>query len=936
MYILLLILLLGFSVFIIIRGSTLKRTPLVALGITLGIITLLFFWFMSFWGEMLWFKQLDYNERFWKLWLTKIGLFIAGFLISALIVMLLTYSLKNGIKYFRQLAVVLGGIIGGTWWFTRWDIFLKFINKVPTTIHEPILNMSTSFYLFDYPFYLSIYQILLILSIISIGASFIGILKASENSNEAYTVNEELSPAHSIYISVGFALLILGLGKYLRRFGLLFSQHGVVFGPGWTDDHIRLPLLLTISIVTIIAGFIMFVPSLRKRLYSLIRLKKSDKSVISQIFAIPGFIFLLWLIFLIVVPLLFQWLKVEPNELRVEKPYIVNNVNFTREGFKLNTVEVNEFPVSEDLSELDVEKNENIFSNIRLWDYRALDDVFKQFQEIRLYYEFADVDIDRYTIDSTYRQVMISAREMNPDNLPIQSQTFINKRFNYTHGYGIVLNKVNEFTPEGLPNLLIKDIPPVSKFKSLEVTRPELYYGELSLDYVIVNTKEEEFDYPSGEDNIYAHYKGNGGIPISNAWRKVLFGWKYGGTKFLFSGYPTKESRIMIHRQIRDRIKNIAPFLYFDDDPYIVLSNGNLYWILDAYTSTEYYPYSEPYVSDERIGYPQESNIQGQHNLINQSLIGKNYIRNSVKIVVNAYNGDVDLYIFDKEDPLIQVYDKIFPGLFKNENEMPKGLRKHVRYPSDMLLVQGLTYTKYHMTDPTVFYNQEDLWVRATENYYGKVQPVEPYYIMWEQPGSTELEFVLMLPFTPKDKQVMIGWIAGMCDGDNYGRFLAYNFPKEKRVLGTQQMETKIDQDSYLSGQLTLWDQRGSNVIRGNVLVIPIDKTILYVEPIYLRSQTAAYPELRLVAIMHDDQLSYAETFNEALNNLLKGEKPVEIGTAKEGFSISGSVNELIQKANNAFEDYLDFMQQKKFNEAGNSLEELQKTLQKLSDQTKK
>ena len=425
------------------------------------------------------------------------------------------------------------------------------------------------------------------------------------------------------------------------------------------------------------------------------------------------------------------------------------------------------------------------------------------------------MDIDRYTIGDEYREVMISAREMQTSNLPANSQTFVNKRFKYTHGYGSVLTKVNEFTPEGLPKLLIKDIPPVSLYPSLEVQRPEIYYGELTNEHVIVNSEEPEFDYPSGEKNIYTKYEGEGGVQISNLWRKFLFGWKFDGTKLFLSGYPSRESRIMMHRNILNRARSLAPFLIYDEDPYIVISEGQMYWIIDAYTSSSYMPYSESFSSFEMIPYEREQRNQSIQNRTGSYFRGKNYIRNSVKTVINAYSGKVDFYIFEKEDPIINVYDAIFPGLFTPSENMPADLRKHVRYPTDMLLVQGIVYAKYHMTDPTVFYNQEDLWVRATEKYYNNVQAVEPYYIMWEQPESDDMEFVLMLPFTPKNKQVMIAWIAGMCDDENYGRFLAYKFPKEKRVLGTQQVETKIDQDSYLSGQLTTLGPAGIECHQG-------------------------------------------------------------------------------------------------------------------------
>ncbi len=922
--------------FLIFQGLKSKRLTVTVAGAVIGAITLLSTWFFGFWVEKLWFDEVGYNDRFWTVWFTQIGLFAGSFILGGLYVFLLTFSLrKKRQKFIRYIAVFAGALLSAVWLFNDWETVLMYIFRVSTPISEPILNMNTGFYFFTLPFLKIIYNTLLFLSFIAFAASLAASFKNISDRNSEVVLHEDLSWNKSLFISAGVILLILAFGKYISRFDLMYSQQGVVSGPGWTDDKIRLPMLFLMAVITALAGIAMAIPGARKRFTGLF-LNNNRRNVLSDLYVIPAVVFALWIVALLVLPSLFQNLKVEPNEITVERPYIKNNIQFTRYGFGLDKVEEYEFPAIDELSQQTVEENSNLLKNIRLWDYRALDAVFKQFQEIRLYYEFTDVDIDRYTIGDSYNEVMISAREMETGNLPPESQTFVNKRFKYTHGFGITLNRVSEFTSEGLPNLLIKDIPPISKYEQLNVTRPEIYYGELTDDFVVVNTKEKEFDYPSGESNVYTRYEGKGGVPLNGLWRKFLFGSQYGTTRFLLSGYPTSESRIMFHRQISDRIQTLAPFLNFDDDPYIVLNQGKLYWIVDAYTTSQYYPYSEPFSSLERIGYNRGESNQSLFNQISNQLRGKNYIRNSVKITVDAYSGKVNFYIFDKNDPLLQVYNKIFPGMLKDKSDMPEGLRNHVRYPSDMLLIQGLVYSKYHMTDPAVFYNQEDLWVRSTEKYYNNVQPVEPYYIMWEQPGSDEMEFVLILPFTPKDKQVMIGWIAGMCDGENYGRFLAYKFPKEKRVLGTQQVETKIDQDSYLSGQLTLWDQRGSNVIRGNVLAIPVNKTMLYVEPIFLQSETSAYPELRLVAVMHDDNLSYAETFDEALAGLYKtSEKEPATAAATTGTpKRNQTTKELINEANQAFENYLQLMQQKDFRQAGEALETLRQSLQQLAGES--
>ncbi|HKJ43885.1 MAG TPA: UPF0182 family protein [Sunxiuqinia sp.] len=930
MYTLLFFLFIGLAGFVLYKGVKSKNIPLGITGLIIGLITFLASWFMDFWGEKLWFDQLGYNNRFWTVWLTQVGLFVGAFIFGGLYVYLLTFSLKGRWqRIIRYLATFLGALVGSFWLFSEWEVFLKFILRVSTPLHDPILNMQTGFYLFVYPFLKIVYSVLLSFTAIAFVASLITGFTTEENGGSNITFREDFDQNKSLFFNAGILLLILAFGKFISRYGLLYSTEGIVAGPGWTDHHIRLPMLLLMTIWTTAAGVAMLLPTVRKRISDLVG-KNAQFSGIREVVVIPAITLILWVVTLSIVPSLFQWLKVEPNEITVERPYIKNNIKFTRKGFHLDKTEEKEFPVSQQLSQETINANQNLLKNIRLWDYRALDEVFKQFQEIRLYYEFSDVDIDRYTINGSYNEVMISAREMETGNLPAESQTFVNKRFKYTHGYGITLNRVNEFTSEGLPNLLVKDIPPVSKYSELDVTRPEIYYGEMTDDFVVVNTDEQEFDYPNGENNVYTRYQGKGGVPLTNLWRKFLYGSKYGGTRFLLSGYPNKESRIILHRNIKQRVKALAPFLSFDDDPYIVLDKGRLYWIIDAYTTSKYYPYSEHFSSTRGMGY-ENGNSRSIFNRVSNNLRGKNYIRNSVKITIDAYNGEVNFYVFDEEDPLIQVYQKMFPDLMKDKSEMPEGLRKHVRYPADMLLIQGLVYGKYHMTDPAVFYNQEDLWVRATEKYYSSVQPVEPYYIMWQQPGSDKMEFSLILPFTPKDKQVMIGWIAGLCDGDNYGRFLAYKFPKEKRILGTQQVETKIDQDSYLSGQLTLWDQRGSNVIRGNVLAIPIDGTILYVEPIYLQSESSAYPELRLVAVMHNDNLSYAKTFDAALTKLYKETGTQEPTIPAANQNEKPEIRQLIDKANSAFENYLDLTQKKQFREAGDALEKLRQALQELS-----
>lgn len=931
-----LLILIGIGVFLWIKGSQGKSKSRVVIGLVTATILILLFWLMDFWGEKLWFDALGYSRRFWTSFWAHAGMAAVGALVSTLFSLALLFFIPKDKKLLRYAVIVLAFLIGGVWGASNWDTTLKWWYGVQTGLSDPILHTDTGFYLFSLPFYDNLQGLLLTLAVITLIASVIINYRIERVGNQFQFSQlshvEERKINNSIYLNGGILILLAAIGKYLARFHLLYSHLGVVSGPGWTDVNIILPTYNGIIIITALLGIILFIPAGRKLLQRFVAIFRINifNSALLTVGVAAGFMLIIWLLGLTLIPDAFQGIRVEPNEISYEKPYIANNIKFTRYGFKLNTIEEKEFPVVDSFSRNMVTENESIFNNIRLWDWRALEAVLKQFQEIRLYYQFNDVDIDRYHYNGEYRQVMVSAREMNIDNLPENSQTFVNRVFKYTHGNGIALSTVTDFTPEGLPNLLLKNIPPESKYSDLKVTQPRIYYGEITNHYVIANSTEQEFDYPQGEENVYTRYNGSGGVLLSNAWRKLIYAYKLGDINLLLSSYPTKDSKILFDRQIVQRVKKLAPFLELDKDPYIVNADGNLYWMIDAYTTSSYFPYSEPFSSWEDIQYKdggQEKILQTRHN---PAFEGINYIRNAVKITVNAYNGDVKFYIFDEEDPLIKVWDKIFPGLLQQKSAMPKALLAHIRYPADFLLTQGVVYAKYHMTDPEVFYNQEDLWIRATETYYGEVQPVDPYYIMWQLPGSKSAEFSLILPFTPKNRQVSIGWIAGLCDPNNYGRFLAYNFPKEKRVLGPQQVETKIDQNSFLSGQLTLWDQRGSRVIRGNVLAIPVENTIIYVEPIYLQAETAAYPELRLVCVMHDDNLSYAQTFDEALQGLFGGAPTTAPSTET---ATTTPAKATIQQANQAFNDYINATGQGRLEDAGRALQQLKNALQQLSKQ---
>ena len=910
MYILLLASLLCLGAWLLHRGR-------IRLSATILVATLAFFGLMSFWGEMLWFDQLGYGQRFWVFVVARIGSVAAGAGLAYATGFLL--ASRSG-PHLRRFVALLSAGAGAVWGLLCWQSALLFVYGVDTNISDPMLGTNTGFYLFSLPFYDSLFWLALSVSLIVLLAAFFvweqgGVIR-TRHLQEAQGDQWVLPIANA-----GFAV-VLALGCVLAVFHLLYSSWGVVLGPGWTDVHVRLPAFITVAAGLLLVALLPLSARFRQRMFAALnRWVFVGRPAVAAMTAVWLAIGAVCTVVMAAAPGLVQWLVVQPNEITFEKPYIAHNIEFTRRGFRLHEIEEKQFSPADEITTKTINDNQHLLSEVRLWDWRALDAVYKQFQEIRLYYEFVDVDIDRYHIGERYRQVMVSARELAQRNLAPQSQTFVNRRFKYTHGHGYTLAAVSDFTPEGLPNLLVRDIPPQASAAELAVSRPEIYYGELTGNPVIVNTREEEFDYPSGESNVYTRYAGNGGVALSNLWRKFLFGWKFDGTLLLLSSYPTRHSRIMFHRRVQDRLRTLAPFLVFDEDPYIAAVDGGLYWIVDGYTRSTYYPYSQPFSAREQIEI-REDDI-GTRTAAH--LDGANYVRNSVKAVVNAYSGQVDLYVFDAEDPIIRTWRRALPGVFQNESAMPKGLREHVRYPQDFLLAQGLIFAKYHMSDPAVFYNQEDLWVRATEKHYTEIKPVEPYYVMWELPGSDRAEFVLILPFTPKNRQVLIGWIAGLSDGDNYGRFLAYKFPKEKRALGPQQVETKIDQDSFLSGQLTLWGQQGSEVIRGNVLAIPLDDNLLYVEPIYLRAETAAYPELRLVAVMHGDNLSYAETFDQALMGLF------EDTTIRNGTSPVSARSAALQ-ARAAFESYLSALGAGEFEAAARHLRALRNLLDKLAN----
>ena len=662
-----------------------------------------------------------------------------------------------------------------------------------------------------------------------------------------------MSPAAIAHGSVllGFFFAVKAWSYGLDRYLLLYGDNGVVVGASYTDIHVGLPVLWLLIGLSIVAAFAAWA-NVRVRTYRIPAaaavLVFGGSFVLSEV--IPG---------------LFQRVFVKPNELQLEKPYIQRNIALTQQAYNLHQITAKPFPAEQDLTLKTLEANKATIDNIRLWDWHPLMDAYVQLQEIRTYYKFHDVDVDRYWLDGAYQSVMLSARELKSSLLPPNAQTWVNTRVLFTHGNGVVMSPVTRKSAEGLPLFYLRDIPPIST-GGPDIREPRIYYGEETSNYVIVKGSTPEFDYPKGKDNIYAAYDGTGGVPIGGILRKNLFAWHFGDLNLLLSSYITGASRIMIRRDIQERARAIAPFLRLDHDPYLVISSGKLYWIQDAYTTSDYFPYAQP--------------VQR---------LGLNYIRNSVKIVIDAYNGTVDFYLMDAAEPIARTYQRIFPDLFKPFAAMPPDLQKHIRYPEDLFLIQAQIYQAYHMEAADVFYNREDLWQFPREPGGDGATLMVPYYIIMRLPGETQAEFFLMLPMVPSRRDNMIAWLAARCDSPDYGKLIVYEFPKDKLVYGPFQIEALINQNTEISQQLTLWNQMGSRVIRGNLLVIPIENSILYVSPLYLRAAQGQLPELKRVIAAYGDHVVMKETLAEALSALFETGGAPKAPSASTGTPLAGS-----------------------------------------------
>jgi len=781
---------------------------------------------------------------------------------------------------------------------------------------DPIFGKAISFYLFTLPGWQFITGWLLTLATIAcvIAVFFIFITGGTRILTRRQGRYLSL-PWRGFSIAIAFLLLILAMRAYIARFERLFDEHTIFGGVTYTDAHVMLPGMLAVCAALVLGAAITTINVVSVPRARWLVAAVAPAAVCYVVLQIIG-----WYVSSFIV---------KPNELVRERPYIAYNIDLTRQAYGLDRLAQREFPAETTVEAADPANNQATLQNIRLWDWRALQDTLRQIQEIRTYYDFPDIDIDRYAINGTMRQVMLAPRELNVDKLPESSRNWINEKLIYTHGYGITMNPVNGFTPEGLPTLILSNMPIQSTVESIVVRRPEIYFGELTNTDVYVKTRQQEFNYPQGQTNSLTSYEGHGGIVLGAFLRRILIAFDRGDlTKLPFSDDINRESRLLMRRNVRDRVAALAPFLAYDSDPYLVVGDdGRLSWIMDAFSTSDSYPYSSHYA-------------------LGSTPI--NYMRNSVKAVIDAYDGTTTFYVFDPLDPIIMAYRQIFPVLFQDATAMPPALRKHVRYPELLLKLQAAVYGLYHMTDPQVFYNREDLWTVASEvgmdeSGQQKTQAMEPNFVLMKLPGETTVEFVEILPFTPANRNNLIGWIAGRSDGEKYGTSVVYDFPKTKLVDGPLQIEARIDQNAQLSGQLTLWNQQGSHVRRGTLLVIPCGHALLYAEPIYLQAERSPMPELRLVVLALQDRLAYGPTFDSAMRALFGGEvssltgtnAPVEpersAGPSTSATKPAADVNALITGAAKDLADYQRLTAEGKLGEAGQKLEQLKRKLDELN-----
>jgi uncharacterized membrane protein (UPF0182 family) len=935
----------------------------VILGISAILVLILAGITISIYPDWLWFGNLNFAPVFWTMVLGRYGVAAAIWL---LMIITLSANLYAAQRFHREdeqkiteiagmpvsgrslnililAAILVVSFIIASKGSVQWNMVLSYLEQQPFGKTDPIFGRDIGFYVFSLPFYLFVREQLLIILLFAAlvaliwyvkggGIQLIGELGLTEDGPAAIPkVKLADKVGKHLLVLAGVLILLFAWGYHLKAYEVLYSTQGPAFGASYTDVNIKILAYRILMGMSILLGFFIF--------FNAFKLKLKPLLISAGIWIVAVAVLTIGL------PIMVQQFMVKPNELAKESPYIAYNIDFTRQAYNLNNIKEVDFEVNNSLSAEEIKKHDATIQNIRVWDERPLLKTYRQIQTIRLYYDFNNVDVDRYMIADQYRQIMLAARELVVDQLPPQAKTWVNKHLIYTHGYGLAMSPVNEVTAEGLPRLMVKNVPPAVSI-DLKIDRPEIYFGEKTTEYILVKTSTREFDYPRGDKNVYTSYQGKGGVLINSFVRRLLFAIEFQDPQILFTTYLTPESRIMFNRRIKKRVTAIAPFLAYDTDPYMVVSGGRLFWIQDAYTASNMYPYSKRSKTPFR----------------KREL---NYIRNSVKVIIDAYDGHVTYYMIDAQDPILKTYSKVYPDLFKPLDVMPADLKKHLRYPYDLFGIQAQTYAKYHMQDAQVFYNQEDLWESPDEIYGDNRQMMKPYYIIIKLPDEDKEEFLLMIPYTPSQKDNMIGWLAARSDLPHYGNLLVYKLSKDKLAYGPMQVEARIDQQTDISRELSLWGQRGSRVIRGNLLAIPVSDSFIYVEPIYLEakqesqsrtqsalppkrgqpqqqptrterkgaSTTAALPELKRIIVALGGRVAMEEKLDHALSRVLGG-KIVERVASSSNMRESEEISDLGEEALKYYNDAKAYLRQGDWAGYGRELEKLENVLKQLSKKT--
>lgn len=905
--------------------SSTRKIALAAIIVLVSVLVGSFNTVVNFITDYKWFRSLGFEKVFLTKLFTQLKVGIPVFVIGTILIYFYLMSIKK--DYYRKVNTVYSGVsekrvnqiaLGGSLFVsflsstsvagTLWFDILRFANATAFNLQEPIFGRDIAFYVFEYPLinqiYVMLITFLLMLAILTV--VFYTVMMSlrrptlfetqepdrpfNPRTIDAGNLKKVFSIAARQLLVIGVIFFVIqGLGYILRSYELLYSARGVAYGASYTDINVTLLMYRVLIAVSFASAVLLFVGYRRRSL----KIALTGPILVLAISIVGN-----------MAAAAVQNYVVSPDEIAKETRYIEYNIKHTQQAYGLEGIEERTFSAETGLDIDDIQANDKTISNIRINDSRPAELVYNQKQGIRRYYEFNDVDIDRYMVEGRYTQMFVSAREMNQNKF--DNLTFINRHLKFTHGYGAVVSPVNTVTSEGLPELLVQNIPPETDVENLRIDRPEIYFGELTDDYIIVNTLEKEFDYPRGNSNVETLYEGTAGVELGGL-DKLLFAYKQRSLKMLLSGNITSESRIVLNRNVKDRVRKIAPYIEYDTDPYLVISDNRLFWIIDGYTVSTRYPYSEPY-SENRV----------------------NYIRNSVKAVVDAYNGDVTFYVADPEDPIVTTLGKIFPTLFTDMSEMSEDLMAHIRYPQVLFNIQADVYRMYHMNDPRVFYNKEDEWDIASEKYETTEQQIRGTYLVMRLPEEAREEFVISLPYTPKTKQNMTALLVARNDGEFYGDLIIYKLPKNKNIYGPIQVENRIDQDDEISQQFTLWGQVGSTVIRGNLLTIPINESLIYVEPIYLQADTEnSIPEVKRVIVAYGDQVVMEETLEESLQ-VLFGKASEEV--PGEGVDQEDTVAELIVRASELFDRAREAQQNGNWGLYGTYLNQLENVLNRLNE----